>query len=197
LPWGGVSYAAVTLPRNSVGTGQLKRNAVTTTKVRDHSLLARDFKTGQLPAGAKGDTGPQGPAGPQGAKGETGAQGAKGDTGPQGAKGETGPQGPKGDPGPQGPPGPTGPGTTYTVESFRNLLAGETVTLTALCNAGDTVIGGYTRAQGVTNLSGDQRYAAIAPIGPAPAPQGWRTTATGQTSAPDFLDVFAVCLHSA
>jgi hypothetical protein len=64
-----------------------------------------------------------------------------------------------------------------------------------MCNAGDVVIGGYTRAQGVTNLTGDQRFAAIAPIGPAPAAQGWRTTATGATSAPDFLDVFAVCLN--
>jgi hypothetical protein len=45
--------------------------------------------------------------------------------------------------------------------------------LTALCNTGDVVIGGHTRAQGVTNLSDDQRYAEIAPIGPAPAAQGY------------------------
>ena len=81
------------------------------------------------------------------------------------------------------------------MESFRNLFVGETVTLTPLCNAGDVVIGGYTRTQGTTGLSGDQRFAAIAPIGPAPAAQGWTTTVTGATSAPDFLDVFAVCLH--
>jgi hypothetical protein len=71
---GGGAYAASRLPRHSVGTRQLKRgavtggilhkNAVTSAKVKDHSLLARDFKPGQLPAGAKGDTGAQGPPGP-------------------------------------------------------------------------------------------------------------------------------------
>lgn len=84
---------------------------------------------------------------------------------------------------------------TYLIESFQNLVMGQTVTLTAQCNLGDVVIGGFTRAFGVSNLSGDQRVAAIAPIGPAPAMQGWTATATGATSAPDFLDVFAECIH--
>lgn len=60
---GGTAYAA-TLPRNSVGTAQLKENAVVTKKVKDRSLLARDFKRGQLPRGVQGETGPAGPAGP-------------------------------------------------------------------------------------------------------------------------------------
>src|SRR3954447_23883789 len=51
---GGTSYAAIKLPRNSV----------TSLQVKDKSLLKKDFKTGQLPAGK---TGPQGPAGPAGA----------------------------------------------------------------------------------------------------------------------------------
>ena len=38
---GGTSYAAVTLPRSSVGTAQLKRNAVTSVKVKNRSLLRR------------------------------------------------------------------------------------------------------------------------------------------------------------
>ena len=50
---GGTSYAAVTLPRSSVGTAQLKRNAVTSVKVKNRSLLAIDFKRGQLPRGAR------------------------------------------------------------------------------------------------------------------------------------------------
>jgi hypothetical protein len=53
----GTGYAAVTLPRNSV----------TTVQVKDFSLLARDFKRGQLPAGKQGPPGPAGPAGPAGA----------------------------------------------------------------------------------------------------------------------------------
>jgi hypothetical protein len=63
---GGVSYAAA-LPRNSVGGQQIKKDAVTSAKVKDGSLKALDFGTGQLPSGAigaKGDPGPTGPAGP-------------------------------------------------------------------------------------------------------------------------------------
>jgi hypothetical protein len=63
---GGTGYAAVTLPPNSVGARELKNNAVTGAKVRNRSLLAVDFKAGQLPVG------PAGPAGPQGAKGDKG-----------------------------------------------------------------------------------------------------------------------------
>src|SRR5438067_4359041 len=50
----GTGYAALKLPRNSV----------TTVQVKDFSLLARDFKRGQLPAGKQGPAGPAGPAGP-------------------------------------------------------------------------------------------------------------------------------------
>jgi len=46
----GTSYAKIlALPLNSVGTPQLKANAVISSKVRDHTLLAADFKPGQLP----------------------------------------------------------------------------------------------------------------------------------------------------
>jgi hypothetical protein len=46
----GTSYARIlALPVNSVGTAQLKNNAVISSKVKDHSLLAVDFKPGQLP----------------------------------------------------------------------------------------------------------------------------------------------------
>jgi hypothetical protein len=79
---GGTSYAAIKLPRNSVGKAQIRRNAVTSAKVRDRSLLARDFKKGQLPAGPQGDTGPQGPAGQDGAPGAPGANGSQGPAGP-------------------------------------------------------------------------------------------------------------------
>lgn len=46
---GGVSYAAVALPKNSVGTKQLKHGAVVSGKVANGSLLRKDFRRGQLP----------------------------------------------------------------------------------------------------------------------------------------------------
>jgi hypothetical protein len=63
LVLGGTGYAA---------SQALPRNSVTSIQVKDHSLLARDFKAGQLPrgpAGAPGPAGPQGPAGPAGTGG--------------------------------------------------------------------------------------------------------------------------------
>jgi hypothetical protein len=66
---GGSAYAAIKLPANSVGTVQLRDNAVVSSKVANGSLLAADFKAGQLPAGPAGPAGPTGPAGPAGAPG--------------------------------------------------------------------------------------------------------------------------------
>lgn len=74
-PLGAIAQNAA-FPRNSVGTGQLKRNAVTPAKlapnavrsahVLDGSLLASDFKPGQLPQGPKGDKGDKGDKGERG-----------------------------------------------------------------------------------------------------------------------------------
>jgi hypothetical protein len=72
---GGTGYAAFRLPAGSVGTPQLKDGAVTARKVRVHSLLAKDFKPGQLRTGAGSTTG------------GTGSPGAVGGTGPAGPQG--------------------------------------------------------------------------------------------------------------
>ncbi len=45
---GGVSWAAISIPRNSVGPAQLKRGAVDSVRVKDKSLLAKDIKPGQV-----------------------------------------------------------------------------------------------------------------------------------------------------
>jgi hypothetical protein len=73
---GGNSYAAVKLAKNSVTSRAIKdggveradlaKNAVGSAQVADGSLLATDFKAGQLPAG------PQGPKGDKGDKGDAG-----------------------------------------------------------------------------------------------------------------------------
>ena len=79
---GGASYAAIKLPKNSVGTKQLKNGAVTPAKL---SGAAKQTMTG--PAGP---TGPKGATGARGATGATGATGAKGERGEKGEKGATG-----------------------------------------------------------------------------------------------------------
>lgn len=53
-------------------------NSVNSAAVIDHSLKSKDFKTGQLPRGARGPQGAAGPAGPTGATGAAGAAGAAG-----------------------------------------------------------------------------------------------------------------------
>ena len=67
LALGGTSVAAIqALPRNSV----------TSVQVKDFSLLAKDFKRGQIPRGPAGSPGPAGPAGPQGPAGPAGGAAA-------------------------------------------------------------------------------------------------------------------------
>src|ERR1044071_6683978 len=99
----GHAAARVVLPTNSVGATQIKKDAVTGAKVKNGSLLAADFKAGQLPAGAVGAQGPKGEQGPEGAQGEPGPQGVKGDAGAKGDTGTSGAKGDKGDPGPAAP----------------------------------------------------------------------------------------------
>jgi hypothetical protein len=76
----GTSYATVlNVPKNSVGTPNLKRNAVTARKIApnavrtghvlDGTLLLSDFKAGQIPQGAKGDKGDKGDSGAPGLSG--------------------------------------------------------------------------------------------------------------------------------
>lgn len=69
---GDVGYATVNaiVPRNSVGTPQIKANSITSAKVMDFALRAWDFKKGDLPAGPRGPVGPAGPPGPAGMIGD-------------------------------------------------------------------------------------------------------------------------------
>jgi hypothetical protein len=73
-------------------------------------------------------------------------------------------------------------------------LLGETVTVTSLCRSGDVVIGGWVDGQGVTNITGDKRFAEIRFLSEEPGLQGWTATATGSEEI-SALAVFAVCLH--
>jgi hypothetical protein len=65
---GGGAYA-VSVPRNSVGTQQLKANAVTGAKVKNRSLVLSDFKRGQVILGTAARADDQDPpAAPSGAE---------------------------------------------------------------------------------------------------------------------------------
>jgi hypothetical protein len=75
---GGTSIAAADLviPRNSVGTRQLKKSAVTSIKVKDGALVLTDFAAAERTklVGPKGDKGDKGDAGPQGGPGLSGIE---------------------------------------------------------------------------------------------------------------------------
>ena len=68
---GGTGWAVTQLPRNSVGTQQLKKNAVTSPKIKDGSIATADLSAAARDAlkGQKGDTGATGATGAQGAPG--------------------------------------------------------------------------------------------------------------------------------
>jgi hypothetical protein len=82
---GGTAFAAARLGKESVGTAQLKKGAVTPVKLSASAAaaLARSGPAG--PAGAAGPAGPQGPqgiAGERGERGESGLEGKRGEPGP-------------------------------------------------------------------------------------------------------------------
>jgi hypothetical protein len=66
---GGTGYAVTRLPSNSVGTSQLRKSAVTSSKIRPHTIRLSDISTSTRSSlrgqkGSQGPTGPQGPPGP-------------------------------------------------------------------------------------------------------------------------------------
>jgi hypothetical protein len=169
---GGTSYAAIVLPANSVGTRQIKKNAVTTAKVKNGSLRLADFGAGQLPAGATGAPGAVG------ATGATGAIGATGATGPRGAKGD------KGDPGTNGTNGTNGTDGTANVvvreSASTPVAASAIVSVTVSCLAGERATGGGYDA------SGNGEFGTVAldsqPTASAAVPNGWTVKVNNVTT---------------
>lgn len=180
---GGVSYAAVTLPARSVGTKQLKSGAVTSAKVRNGTLRARDFRSGRLP---RGRTGPAGADGADGLPGMNGAAGGRGEPGSKGDRGEPGPAGAGGAPGPPGPPGSAG-GDGPTGSTGPPGVAGASGAQGPQGPAGPAGPIGPTGAQGPSGVVSTARISgAIAPVSPADdvwqflGPWATATTASGQ-----------------
>jgi hypothetical protein len=168
----GVSYAASVLPRNSVGTVQLKNNAIVSSKIKNRSLLALDFKAGQLPTG---------PRGPQGDQGEKGERGAKGETGPAGARGPAGPAGP------QGPRGVAG--WEFRTATF-SVTGQGTRSGTVNCPGGKKALGG-----GV--LTSNAPLTRVDQTGPAGQATGWLATVDFFAAANTTLTatVWVICAN--
>jgi Collagen triple helix repeat (20 copies) len=167
LALSGTAYAA-TLPSNIVGTRQLKNSAVTSAKVKNRSLLSRDFKAGQLPRGRQGATGPTGP------RGRTGATGSRGPQGPQG---------------PQGVAGRNG-ATNVTVRNSTSvaIAAGATQSATAECAAGERAVGG-----GGVATSDNATLTDSLPTGSGTSPSGWQVSYRNLTMMPDTISATVVC----
>jgi hypothetical protein len=148
LAAGGTAYAAVALPRSSVGSVQLKNGAVTGVKLRDGAvgstsvktgtLLGVDIAAGQLLGGRPGAPGARGPVGPVGPSGPAGPRCAAGAPGPAGMPG------PKGDKGPTGAAGQSG----WTTVSTTGLVFRED-DVTVDCPPGTRVLSGGTDGKGI------------------------------------------------
>lgn len=179
---GGTSYAAVTLSANSVGTVQLKANAVTGSKVKNGSLQAVDFAAGQLPAGK------QGPAGPAGTPGAPGLQGPAGPVGATGATGATGARGANG-------------ATNVVLRKTRATIGADAVsTYTVNCASGERATGGGAFYPDNQSITGDAITESVPTTaqqtdggGPdGSTPTGWTVTVHNGGGAV-AVEAYAVC----
>ena len=163
----GHAAGRLVLPKDSVGAGQLKANAVTGAKVKDGSLSAQDFKTGGIPGG------------PQGTKGDKGDPGEPGPQGPAGPRGEQGIPGEKGDPG--------GGVSGYQVVTNTGPLPPDGYAhVMANCPAGKKVLGGG-HSTGVF-LTTTQSFPTNG--------TGWDVHAHNTSSTASSLTVWAVCANT-
>ena len=166
---GGTSFAVAT---GSIDSREIKNNTVRSNDVRNGSLLARDFKLGQLP------TGPQGP---------------KGDTGPQGPKGDTGAPGAEGEPGISGL-------QRVAAESAFNSDSSKIVTAT--CPAGKRAIGSGAEVNGglsgdLPNTLTDVVIGAVVPTAETVVPGRVLAAAVEEEPTADAWSVtaFAICAN--
>jgi hypothetical protein len=178
---GGTSYAAVKLPKNSVGATQIKANAVGSSEVKNGSLAKSDFKASSIPAGPAGAQGPQG------------LQGLKGDKGDKGDKGEN---------------GVLGGATTRFTQHPVDLAAGQSATLSVFCPDGQAAIGGGIRGDAndseVTTVTGTRPAKAPGPPSSETNPpadgetfRGWRGTVVhnaGDATAGIRPEMWVICV---
>jgi hypothetical protein len=187
----GHAAAHMVLPSNSVGSTQIKSNAVTGVKVKNGTLLAADFKAGQIPAGRPGAKGDTGATGPKGDMGDAGSQGPAGNPGAQGPKGD------KGDPGVAGAPGPAAGANAVIRRSSHNIDANSDGWWRADCAAGERATGGGASFQDI--VPGDA-ILMLRPINTqgqtidGTAPIGYLAYAHNASASQRTLFVSAVCV---
>jgi hypothetical protein len=170
LSMAGTTWAATSLPRNSVGSAQIKNHSVTLGKI---STKARYSLRGQ--------------AGPAGALGAAGSQGQNGAQGPNGAQGATGPEGSA------GPGGATNVTTTTQTFGTGSIAAGGTyINSVTSCPLGQRATGGG----GASDNAAKFELASSAPEVRADGQSvGWRTTwfNTSGAAATANVNTYAVC----
>jgi Collagen triple helix repeat (20 copies) len=143
LVLGGGAYAATKLPKNSVGTNQLRAGAVTPPKL---SAAAKSALTGAL--------------GPQGVQGALGPRGPEGEAGPRGFEGQRGLQGEVGPPGEAGKEGAPGLGEAVTRYGLEvEIQSGDLGISFAPCGAGSEAVGG---GWALTSAAANDTYLPVA-----------------------------------
>ncbi len=161
---GGVSYGVAS---GSIGSREIKNNAVRSVDVRNGTLTDRDIGRSTLRR-LRGAGGPQGQQGPQG------------------------PQGPQGIQGSQGAPGQSGISGYEVVEASSQSNSNEWQNVEVLCPPGKKVLGGG--AQAFSALSENFVLDASKPLA---GDAGWYAQAqeTSAIASPHVVHAFAICAH--
>jgi len=170
---GGTSYAALKLPRNSVGATQIRTGAIRSSEVKDRSLQVRD-----LSLSAREELqGERGPIGPQGAPGSSGAAGTAGSG--------------------SGTTVIAASGVAITSKSLVATAAPATgdandpTTTTTVasvsCDGGQKVVGGGARMDDIGNTAISDSY-------PEPNGTTWTVHVGNDQMANNTFTVFAVCV---
>ena len=193
---GGTGYAAVQLPRASVGAKHLKKNSVSSAKVKNSSLVLGDFKASER-SKLHGARGVAGTAGIEGLRGLVGPQGAQGAQGQQGSLGVT---------------GPTGVEQVVVRTAALTYIAGtgpngQVLSDDVQCQAGESVVGGGTDIDPIVAVS-DQPNVIVTSSRPADAsgsslpnggePSGWFASARrNSNTATHTVTLYVLCASAA
>jgi hypothetical protein len=186
----GAGYAATTvgtsqLKNNAVTTPKIKNTAVTTAKLKNNAVTVAKIASNAVGAGKIANAAVTTPKIAAGAV--TASQLAPATL--AALQGRTGPPGPQGQP---GPPGASGATSVVVRTATDTINTTGTFTTTAACQAGEVATGGGAESSGPGFAHGGL------PNGPVPAtaglvPRGWQGTSEVQIAGPIVFTVWVVC----